>query len=219
MRREPKANLIFLLILIPLLVPGFVILMNKKLSGTTEPNYMPEALPSSSAYIQPPPVPPSVPRVEPPRVRQWVGDLLRERAGAEAILARGPKGQGPAVGELFRTQLLHITDKSPRTIRVMVWDDLPLTERNPMIRLNAGEGEITASSQNLEKIDVPRDIRRALQSVGYVNPPQHVWLASAEFPVDAGTKIKSIVLGSQGRDGANRDETITIPQEQENAMR
>ncbi|MBC7783096.1 MAG: hypothetical protein H7144_04585, partial [Burkholderiales bacterium] len=76
MTRELRANLIFVCILIVLVTPGFVILIKKRLASETGPNDLPHPVPHAVAYIQPPPVPPGLARVEPALVRGWITRLL-----------------------------------------------------------------------------------------------------------------------------------------------
>lgn len=203
MRRELKANLIFFGILIPLLVPGFIILMNKKLSGTTEPNYMPEALPSSVAYMQPPPIPPGLPRLEPPKVRQWVNELMTTRVPATAGSMRTQEG-GPVMGDAARTQLLWT---GPRGIALLVWDKRDLSEKTTTVNV-IGESTMTSQSVGLHRIEVPRiEVRRPLQSVGYVNPPFTVSFVMAYFNADLPDRPAKIVVNLEGLPA----ETIALP--------
>lgn len=174
MRNESRANIIFFVVLLVLILPGFVILMRKKLSGPTDPVHLPPLVPHQAAYIQPEPVPPRAPRIEPPVVRAWVERELHDRVDPNATLARDRTGAGAVVSDRFVTQLVHASD---RQIVLLVWsaDTDPRTVKISTDSIEESDVEVTRTF-----IDVPKDIRHALQDVGYTNPPERIeWVQIA----------------------------------------
>lgn len=174
MRKESRANIIFFLVLLVLILPGFVILMRKKLAGPTDPAHLPTLIPHQAAYIQPEPVPPRAPRIEPPAVRAWVTRELHDRVDPNATVARDSTGTGAVVSDRFATQLVHASD---RQIVLLVWsaDSDPLT-----VTIGTSSGEESNLELTRTWIDVPKNIRHALQNVGYTDPPERIaWVQIA----------------------------------------
>ena len=173
MTRELRYNLIFFGSLIVLMSPGFVILMNKKLSGRSEPNYMPNPLPSSIAYMQPPPFSPRMQRVEPTQAREWVTQLLKN----SSILARTPEDR-PVMNDTSQVQLLA---RTPTGGTVLLWAPASLTQKPEVKIVDAP----TSLTQSAELVDVPRPVRHAIQRAGYITPPFRLWLVAFEASPDA----------------------------------
>jgi hypothetical protein len=185
MTREVRANVLFLIGLAVLMTPGFIILMNKKLSNNPgKSNAMPDPVPYQIAYMQPLPAPP-VPRREPPAVRRWVHDQIEKRLGnASAREFDRTSNSGPIVSDHFITQFLglsfHPTGKEA-TLTLLRWDvRTDIAAIVPTIEADFAVGSMKFSRPAVEAVEVPKDIRHALQDVGYVDPPQKVWWIS--FP-------------------------------------
>jgi hypothetical protein len=173
--REQRANFIFACALAVLIAPGFFLLMRKKLTGSDRPNFLPEPVPHQVAYIQPDPVPPNLPRVEPTEVKQWVDTLIRER-GIKPL--RGTGGT-PILSNDHRVQMLgEKAAGAAMQIALLLWKDSPLGNDEP--ELTASDDTPAAVVANTP-IDVPTPIRHALQEAGYVNPPTRVWLIERSF--------------------------------------
>jgi hypothetical protein len=200
------------IILIALIAPGAYILLSKKLRGTSEPNYMPDPRHTTAAFNQPLPVPPGLPRVEPPEVRLWVSNLLQDRIHPKAAIPRDAE-RSPIMSDTFRTQFLQwvpATEKSA-TVWLMVWDDrASITASQPTIQIYQ-PAAATASSRNVSQIDVTQTVRDALQRVGYVNPPTRVWLIEANYEstptAPSPSRIELIYSDAAGRATV---ETITL---------
>lgn len=212
MRKEARLNLIFFGILLVLLAPGFIILMRKKLSGSSEPNYMPDPIPHAVGYVQPAPVPPGLPRVEPPEARQWTTKLVHERVSPTASVLT-VRDNVAIVSDAFRTQALCFVGGEPESrLLLMLWDDRVVASgSNPRIevRFNGVQQQIEAS--NVDSVPVPKDVRHALQRVGYVDPPEKVWIIAfkfASFPAQA--MPDRIILGVTEPRGTVTTETITL---------
>jgi hypothetical protein len=197
MTKEGRFNLIFFSVLLVLMLPGFLILMSRKLGGTSDPNYMPNPLQHVAAYMQPPPIPPTVPRTEPQAVRDWVTKLLHDRVDSEASLARSMDG-GPAIGDRFRSQVVHVQSADPSRYRVVVliWSSKVRQDGQdaPTVRVE-GLDLKHAIPPMAEAIDVPKDIRRALQKVGYIDPPLRVaWIDTMFVLSGAETLPKAVIV-------------------------
>ncbi len=194
MTREKRANLLFISILLVLLIPGFVILMRKKLNGGSDPNYMPQPLPHAAAYMQPPPIPPTVPRVEPAEVLQWVTNLLHERVAPDVSVLRNDAGTGPVIGDRFTTQVVYVTPATNEQIGVylLVWDPRPID--SPITFTIDGKAPKLPVT-TAKPVDVPKNIRHILQRVGYIDPPQRVAWVNLSCEV---TQISEIIVQYAG---------------------
>ncbi len=197
MTKEGRFNLIFFSVLLVLMLPGFLILMSRKLGGTSDPNYMPNPLQHAAAYMQPPPIPPTVPRTEPQAVREWVTQLLHDRVDSQAALARTSDG-GPAIGERFRSQVVYADHPTPKTYRVavLIWSAQVLEggHDQPVVRVE-GLDLKNAAAPTMEAIDVPKEIRRALQKIGYIDPPLRVaWIDTTFVLSGAETLPKAVIV-------------------------
>lgn len=206
MRKEARLNLIFFGILLVLLAPGFLILMRKKLSGTDEPNYLPDPIPHSTAYNQPLPVPPGLPRNEPPEATEWVNSLVREHVSPTARMLRTGTNQ-PVVSDAFRTQAIHVHhDGAAGRVVLLVWDERPSLE--PRVQVEVGAEPAGTSESKRTMIDVPKKVRHALQRVGYVDPPEKVWLVDLGFTASA--MPERITVTTTDRNEKMTSETITL---------
>lgn len=213
MRKEVKLNLLFIGILIVLMAPGIVIVMRKKLSGSSKPSYLPHDVPMSVAYNQPPPVPPRLPRVEPSEARQWVTQLLQERVGPNALLSRSEGGAAPVMGDAFVTQLLTVAPReSGWTVCVMLWTERQdVSERNPTLTLISSTGRPIVEHVSVERLDVPKLVRHSLQKVGYIRPPEKVWLLTGQAGPTNATPA-SLTVRFAGQDAIeNVPLTISTP--------
>ncbi|GIW76893.1 MAG: hypothetical protein KatS3mg104_1956 [Phycisphaerae bacterium] len=185
MRKETKANLVFALLLLILIAPGFFILMKKKLSGSTEPAHLPPLIPHEAAYIQPEPIPPRAPRVEPPEVRGWVMTLLHDQIDPNSRMVRDPLNDSPIVGNRYTTQLVYMNHDK---LVFLIWSD-----NVPSVRVWVdGSSELVTDS--VTWIEIPKHIRHVLQKVGYIDPPQRIAWVQAKLPgiLASGQRIKIV---------------------------
>jgi hypothetical protein len=156
-------------------------------------------IPHQAAYIQPPPIPPRVPRIEPPEVRAWVTRQLHDRINPNTSVARDITGAGPVVGDRFVTQLVQASDEQ---LALLIWSS---GVEQASIALDAGDGPQLLAAAIATSVDVPKNVRHALQQVGYVNPPEQ--LAWIDVPLDgrlpSGARLQ-ITYGTT-------TESLTIP--------
>lgn len=196
MQKESRANLIFFSILVILIAPGFVILMKKKLSGSSEPAHLPPLVPHEAAYIQPEPIPPRAPRIEPPEVRAWVTKLLHDRINPTLSLVRDPNTDSPIVGNRFTTQLVYVNQDK---LAFLIWST-HVTSVNV-----SADGLNVLSTDPVAWIEVPTHIRHSLQKVGYINPPERIAWLEVKFSgaLPGGTRVKIVYPPAE--------ESITLP--------
>lgn len=208
MTKEGRLNLIFFAVLLLLMLPGFLILMSRKLNGPADPNYMPNPLQHVAAYMQPPPIPPTVPRTEPQEVRDWVTQLLHDRIDPKATMARSAE-DGPAIGDQFRSQVVyaHRESRTSYRVAVLIWSrDVLLDGPNaPRLKLDVLDMQNQTTS-SAEAIDVPKAIRRALQKIGYIDPPLRVVWVDATFSLSNSDPTPHAVIVDATIDGKRMSE-------------
>lgn len=187
MTREARANLIFVGILVLLCAPGFFMLMKKRLSGGGNSNSQPVPALYSAAYNQPPPFDPRLPRIEPATVRDWVRGLLQARQGTGVRVARdgGAPDAGPVISDRFVTQLAGISANTDGTLALSLlrWvDSGEQTTESPKVTADLGGRSVELIVNRMDPIEVPPNVRHALQSVGYITPPLRVWWLACTVP-------------------------------------
>src|SRR6266700_2379261 len=89
MRRETRANLIFLTIFLSVTIPGAVVLFKKKLDPSAPPMFMPDFVRRRLPYMASQQSPGQVVRFVPELTGQWVSEINREHAGGLAVLMVG----------------------------------------------------------------------------------------------------------------------------------
>ncbi|MGN6726715.1 MAG: hypothetical protein ACTHLZ_12400 [Tepidisphaeraceae bacterium] len=206
MTREIKANLIFLAALIVLVSPGFYILMKKRLNGPSKPIFMADPVPVTAAYNQPPPVPPTLPRIEPKLAKSWIVETLQADAGASARLMRtsDDEAAGPVMGDRFITQgIAQQTTPAGTTIRLLAWDARTQSVGDARVQGSLNGKPVDGGATEVRQLDVPVYVRHTLQDAGFIDPPTKVGWIICKFsgPVDR------LEIGLPGR----KTETMTLP--------
>ena len=186
MKKESKANLIFVSLLVCSMIPGIFMLVRKKLNGDMTSAALPDPVPFAVAYNQPPPFPPSLPRREPPVVREWVARLTQEKVGIDVSLMRSATG-GPVVSDGYLTQSIAVDGGLPTghggsiKLWLLIWRESPAITASDPVLSPVSYPENAARVISLEQLPVPKDVRHALQGVGYIDPPQKIWLGCYEL--------------------------------------
>ena len=215
MTREVRANVIFLLVLFFLAAPGFGLLMYRKLHGTARPNDLPEAVSVSTAYMQPLPVDPRLPRREPRVVRDWVRQLLQAREGPDVKVMRDGEGEaaGPLVSDRFVTQLAGMSADADGSLKLVLvrWDaKTDLATEQPKLFAETNGHRVDGKILLTESTEVPREVRYALQDVGYIDPPARVWWITATLPKSAANPPPDSITLQYRITGIDAPETIRL---------
>ena len=218
MKKESKANLIFVIVLIGTMIPGITMLVRKKLNGDHTSAALPDPVPYALAYNQPPPTPPGLPRMEPAIVRDWVQRVMREKIGIDTSMLRGP--DGPVVSDAYFTQWISLQGLIPPSgnagggadIWLLIWrDQPPATADDPKVA-SANRPDRFCDVVSLESLRVPVEVRHSLQSVGYIDPPQKVWLGRYRWhfgDYEGGGGIRSFKITHNV--SQPREETLNLP--------
>lgn len=181
MRPETRLNLIWIVVLVALMLPGAVTLFRKKYKPGEQPMSFREPVRQSAVYMDPGRFPPGFKRIVPRRTADWLGEVLRERlgvAGGLMLLEQGTE-RLPPMSASRRVQLVGWTDDAPRRALLLSWGEVP----GP-IAVSLSDGS-TLAALRVERIPVPRDVSLELRDAGYVTPPAGVTAIVVELPPQA----------------------------------
>ncbi len=206
MSKEHRLNLIFFVILLLIIAPGYFILMKKKLTGPADPNYMPDPVQDKLAYVHPPGGNPNLPRVEPPEVRQWINKLIQDRfSHNDTVLL---KQAAPVLSDQFQTQLIRLDQTDTRTTRavLLIWKDQTAL---PEITFHSVDGSIRKADVDSDTVPLPKNILRSLQNVGYPFQLSNILLVIATDQTIAPSDLKRVTIKSVQSDKTSQ-ETIHV---------
>lgn len=201
MNRETKRNLIFVVILLALLLPGAIILFNKKMGPDSRIMYLPESAPHEAAFIDPLMTADRIVRVAPELTRQWTADVTTDLRPAQIALR--PVADGTMMPLVTENRAVQVAQIRPHgnelDLVLLVWDPafenpsadnffcaitLPQANSHPLL------GKITS----VQPLELPKNVYHDLQNVGYVRPPQVIYrvdvqwvLSPASGPVPSAT--------------------------------
>ena len=140
----------------------------------------PDAVVSQLPYMTPPPAPPGMKWVVPPRTKKWLDDLCREKTGQEMIWSNdGEPRWSPVISADHRAQLINVSSRGDRAeYRCFIWSGSVNIDANKcaVSRTVAGQQE-AGRVREASAVEIPQDVRRELVAMGYSHPPiQVVWL-------------------------------------------
>src|SRR5690242_16988642 len=116
MRRETRANLLFLVIFLIVSVPGAVILFKKKMDPAAPPLFMPDYVKTKLPYMAPQRTPDSVVRYVPELTGQWVQQLTKAH-GITSVLMRG---HVPVESD---DRIVQLIDLNRDQLALLIWAD------------------------------------------------------------------------------------------------
>lgn len=183
MSRETRWNLVFLVVIVALVLPGGIKLFMKKLDPDEPAMYLPTPLRAEVAYLDPHPQWRGVKRVVPDEVGSWVRSLARDRL--EGVSGGGRWLRGAASkGGAFEVAALAVDDRgSVERLGVVGWSGKLV-----------GAGRAASFSwdgspcgiDRFEAVVVPPAVREALRDVGLTVPAEVVGWYELSVPVGAG---------------------------------
>lgn len=192
MKSETRANWIFLTVFMLLMGPGLIILSVKAYKkGAAGMN--PPAPQTVSAYNNPTPQNPMLPRVAPPQTREFVETVAQRMLKLQPGMTRSPDAAdgNPIISERRWLELMAAGPNEDHfNIAIFAWNSslAPLPGLYEFTAFRNGQstkaGMVAYEQQNL-----PIDIRSELQAYSYILPPDSVmWIilqVPGSEPVDA----------------------------------
>lgn len=200
MTRETRANLIFLVIFLAISLPGAVILFKKKLDPAERAMYLPEPVRHQIPYMAPYMAADHVQRVVPEKTAAFVR-LITESP------EQTPVGQISEARsfEVIQTQII-----PGQPLKVLIWDQRIDLERPVLIEVGTGSDKLGPVRARVTPISLEASIRRELQDLGYVRPPEQVVMALADFP-QQGDPVSLSYIRVQWSDGRRDHEDRYTP--------
>ena len=177
--KETRYNLIFIVLLFAMMLPGAVILFRKKMQPAARPMFEPDPVRKSLAYISPQELPPGMTRVVPPHVREWTTSLMVDRAGAVADRPRDADGM-PLMSDRRMFEVLGIATRADGRARVWAlwWTAAPKDFQWVVTSSGKSSDVNVARSENLA---VPPLVRDELGEAGVLQPPKSVALQELDL--------------------------------------
>lgn len=192
MTKETRANLIFVAVLIVLLLPGAIILVNKKMQpGEKGLFYLPTGKPNVAAYNDPMEKP-GEERQVPNEVINWLDQVTASDTGKQAKTFRG------RISNKRRFELLCMNQASEQ----QAGQALPFlitahwqTQATPNLKVCklVLERKVADSSKpaayplqpiETRTVAVPDHVLEALRDLHYVVPPRQIIIVAWDWPVD-----------------------------------
>ncbi len=192
MTKETRANLIFVAVLIVLLLPGAIILVNKKMQpGEKGLFYLPTARPHQAAYNDPLHKP-GEERVVPPEAISWLNEISASQTRDGAKTLRGKISDK----RVFELLTINQPDDSitPDTVPFLItahWQTqaTPNLKACKLVLERKVAGSSKPATYPLQPIEtrtvaVPDQVLEALRDLHYVVPPRQIIIVTWDWPVD-----------------------------------
>jgi hypothetical protein len=184
-KRETRLNLWFLAVFLVLSLPGAVILFRKKMDPSASRMDQPDAVLSRVAFMAPPPVPPGVRWMVPPRTRAWLEELTQQKAGTAmaSTVVGGPEWE-PIISDDHRLQVMSVaTVKDATSAALVLWRGATSIEASSYrLDVSLGSRAEQGAVESVEPVPIPADVRKELVSLGYTHPPMQVLWIRAHWP-------------------------------------
>lgn len=208
MKRETRLNLWFLGIFLVVSLPGAVILFIKKLDPGASRMDQPDAVLTQLPYMSPPPAPPGTRWMVPPKTRQWLSDLTRQKTGGAmaSAVAEGPEWE-PVISADHLLQLMSHRRVGPKTeaYSLLLWGErIPAKASQLAVRLSMSGQTPTAPGTvaSAEALPIPADVRKELVQLGFDHPPTHViWIETESANLDLGPWRRITLQSTDGQAG------------------
>lgn len=200
MTRETRYNLIFLVVILALLTPGGIKLFRKKLDPTANMMYLPDPVAVQSAYNDSALSNPRTRRIVPPRTSGWIAQVAEQQwpesiAWSSVVRHRGIVSQK----RTFEAVVSSDAD-GKRHAGLVLWNDRAV-DILASVRVTWGgkDAKVTLGSV----VSVPRDVRKELQALGYVQPPGSIaWIMVEAAPSGGNSDEDELVVSFEGPSGA-----------------
>jgi hypothetical protein len=205
-KRENRANALFLVIFLVISLPGAVILFRKKLDPTSPRLDQPDPVLRQLPYMTPPPTPPQMRWMVPPRTRQWLDSIVSQRMKVPGMLSLvGPAPEWePIISPDHTLQVMAIKpNETGERIGVLLWTRSGLSAlREPSVNVSEAGGPLQqAQVISTESIPLPPDVRRELVGLGFSHPPEQIgWIQSQLFGTIEVAKKVRIEVNLKGAD-------------------
>ncbi len=182
MKRDARANLIFLGVLLALVLPGGIILFKRKVDPAAPPLFMPDfvrrRLPYMASQMSPET---AVTRYVPELTGQWVETINRERGGGAEVLLDGRRA---IISDDRLIQVISIKQGAAggTAVGLLVWDIAHDGDPSHYgITASVGGKEFAGTLAKSERVAMPLPVKKELMYSGVIEPPATVTWLCVEF--------------------------------------
>ena len=215
MKRETRANLIFIVVLLALMTPGVTMTLIRrwKEPGRT---LMPPPIREALAYIDRTAGPAKhMPRVVPPRLGSFVAQvtdrLIRMQSGLTSFVGDGKFAPVMSDDVMLQAVAAGAHDEKYR-VALIAWSG----DFVPVQKLFRFEGTrdgatVPGTMESYEQQNMPIELRTELQSYGYILPPDgFMWMIVA---FDGTTPVDDVAMHYDG-DGKRVNSSVSLRREE-----
>jgi hypothetical protein len=179
MDRQTKINLVVVVALLALMLPGGIKLFRKKLAaGDDQAPMLREPVRATIPYAMPTDNPAR--RVLPAKLHAWVNAELASAGAGSAMLLTGDAERGVPLMSDRRT--FQVAALAGGRAYVLVWDAKAAEGRGWRAAVDGADVDLSMT----KPLDLPADVHRELRDEGWVTPPRSVMLVA--LPVAAGAR-------------------------------
>jgi hypothetical protein len=209
MRKETRANLIFLAVFLGISLPGAVILFIKKSDPLAGRMSLPDSVRRRVPYMTPLHTPDVVTRYVPALTGRWVSKVSREQGGVDEFFVRKWR---PVVSDDHVVQFIGVRrGAAEATLFFIAWDapfDADVGGYSVTARL--GDRAVAARVTAARSLELPRDARKELMNGGFARAPSHVtWVEVAVADPLTGREPLTVGLSHGGAGPASTVNVFT----------
>lgn len=202
MTKDTRNNLIFLAVLIPLLIPGAVMLFRAKLDPEAKRMFQPDATRHESVYINYDDRRPNQPRIVPPATGQWVQFESSQLVDPNTRRHLQWQTGAASVDRRFEVTGVSSSEDAGSLVVAVVWDERVV---EPRFELDGQAMSITGQFT----WRLPPQIGKELRKAGFVLPPEAIkaYLLQSDSPAWG----RTLSVHFQHNDQAMQDQIVLTP--------
>lgn len=212
MNTETKHNLIFLVIALAVMTPGFVMLFKKKMEPGAKPITMRDPVRKVAAYVDPIELPDTMARVVPDAAARWVRTLTPAGANPTVRTETERSPQQPWVSKSRKFELIVLgTHPQGTQATILVWDSkASAQDGNFSTYWDLPGRKVDGSMKRVERLTVPEDVVKAFLELGYNKPSREVTMIQVVYPVDlADVRTSALIMEYVTPEGGWKD-TLSV---------
>lgn len=180
-KRETRANVIFIVVLLAATVPGGIIVFKRKLDPSAPTNALPESRRTNLVYISPMDAP-ELQRYVPELTGRWVEQLAADHGYSHVAM----EDELPIVSSRRGVQWIGVkSTESGKDAALVVWDDAVRSADEVVVSANGADGS-ALKIKEFDRIPIPENVRKELVYGGFPKPPKEVAWVVVSLPDSLG---------------------------------
>lgn len=207
MNRETRNNLIFIVLLVAVCLPGGIILFKKKSQPGARQIGALDTVRTETAYVNPIPYGSKLSFTVPPQTDQWVA-RVGSADESPKVAINAEKGRLISKARLFQI-VRQENEPDGLHLTLIIWNPevpVPTPVVNVAYRGPGHSSPIAVNVDSIKEVDLPAEVREELRNTGYVEPPTRV--SVVRIRIDDIPTYELLV--EAGRAGNLLRDTITV---------